>query len=216
MISRIPAICLRTVTGHVAVCIIANRASAPLGKLVIRIIGCRADGLGHTCAGKAAADAAASAGGIVRVAEVPERVCAGLIGDSGQLRSGVVGVVGCNAVWQRERQTPASRVVAESYIRTTLHHLKHTIRIVISIGDGRLAGDSHRVAPSRSVVSIGYRSLRRHLRCKPVQTIVVASHRSRNGIHDLRQTVHGIISIGHRAFICRTGLCPITGERKPV
>ncbi len=46
MISRIPAICLRTVTGHVAVCIIANRASAPLGKLVIHIMGCRVDGLG--------------------------------------------------------------------------------------------------------------------------------------------------------------------------
>src|SRR5206468_424791 len=46
VISRIPAICLRTVTGHVAVCIIANRASAPLGKLVIHIIGCRVDGLG--------------------------------------------------------------------------------------------------------------------------------------------------------------------------
>src|SRR5206468_10409931 len=101
----IPAIGLRTVTGHVVVGIIANRAPTPLGKLVIRIIGCRVDGLGQTCAGKAAADAAASADGIVRVAEVPERVCTGPIGDSGQLRSGVVGVVGCSAGWKRERET---------------------------------------------------------------------------------------------------------------
>src|SRR6266516_1455845 len=167
-ISRVPSVGLAPIIRKISVRIVRERRAAPLGELIIGVMGPRREWRRHVRPGVAAADAGASAGIVVGVIQITQRGGAELVADAGRLGRGIVVVDGGDAVRERQRCPAAPGVVAERHCRASLRDLYRSIRVIVAVGDGWLTGDGHRGLTTTIVITIRNGSAGTALGCQPV------------------------------------------------
>src|ERR1051325_3483873 len=100
--ARIPTVRVGAVVQQVSVIVVAVRLSPTLDQLVCGIVSsCRSNWRGN-CSGQTSTHLRTSAYSVVFVREVADYICAQPVGDTGDIRAGVVAVVTNYSVWQRD------------------------------------------------------------------------------------------------------------------
>lgn len=216
--ARVPTIREATVAREIAVRIIGQRGTRPVGQTVIRVVGRTRQRRRKVQAGKGAANLRAPARVVVRVGQGADGGAAARIGDPGQLVRSIVNVGRDDPVGQGQRRSPAGGIVNESHLRAALRDGGKAVRIVIGVGDGILTRHLEAGAPVRCIVCVRNTTLRNGLGRKAIEAIVGARDSSTLTVRDLRGAITRIVSDGHRCVrrrqaTSRTGLS--VGGRHP-
>src|SRR3989442_8042410 len=107
-------------------------------------------------------------------------------------------------------RAPASIVVGAADDGGSLGDAGQLVRIVVGVADLALAWDAHRRAAAGSIVSVGHGAERRRFRQKPVEAIVRERNRPADRVHDLGDSVAGVVRLtGRGAVVVRDELASV-------